>query len=195
VAVALAAGCDDPPPCHDRFIGDAHLQPEATPLVTDGTSGALTDIAAGDHLPLERPPQGGFVLYLGLRARNLDGCGVKLSGQLRDPDTNHELAFDARTIDLVPTADGWGVPDARQFANFANVPACPDYGTEDIRDRALTLSLTVTDKQKRSANATLPVVPSCTLADPDLQFQCTCECAANYSLGKCKPSDAGTDGG
>jgi hypothetical protein len=158
-------------------------------LYTDGTSQSLVELRDGDPLPLARPPQGGFVSYVGIRARNLDGCGGSLTGQLLDLVSGNELAFDKRTVDLVPTGDGWGVPDAKQNGEFANVPGCPDYGPVDVRDRMVALRVRYVDTRKRTATVMLPVVPFCPAnANEPL---CRCECAANYSLGKCSNVDDG----
>jgi hypothetical protein len=188
IAVAAAA-CDDPKPrCPAGFIGDPSKPTEATMLISDGTSGTENPIAPHDPLPLEPPPQGGYVSYVGTAARNLDGCGVELRGTLRDPDTGAQLGFDARTTDLVRGADGWGRSNAANNANLSNVNICPDYSSKDRQGQEFILELQVVDRGHRTATVSMPVVPTCNLTNPLVQADCLCTCSANYFLGKCNPS-------
>jgi hypothetical protein len=155
-------------------------------LVTDGKSMMLAPVADGDSIPMEPPPQGGFVMYIGAMARNVDGCGIELAGTLRDPDTMAQLGFDGRNTDLVAGADGWGRSDARDNSNEANVNSCPDYSNKDRVNGDFILEMKVTDRQKRTATVSHRVKLIC---DPTLSPQgfdeCFCTCSANYSLGKC----------
>ena len=41
-------------------------------------------LADGGPLAILQPPQGGRVVFVGVRATNVDGCGLQLTGALRD---------------------------------------------------------------------------------------------------------------
>ena len=160
-------------------------------LITDGASQMFSFVMMGQQAPVEPPPQGGYVMYVGAQARNLDACGVQIGGELRDPDTNDQVGFDARTTNLILGSDGWGRPDPSNNSNVANVSACPDYTPKDVQGKTYLLGLTVVDRENRKAQVTIPIVPTCALADPQVQRDCLCTCSANYFLGKCGAPDGG----
>src|SRR5262245_50382520 len=93
--VACSDSKDPPKPitCAAGFVGDPAQPPQIAMVYTDGISQQLSDVAAGERIPLEPPPQGGYVMYLGARVLNLDAC-VELSGKLKDPDTGNQAGFD-----------------------------------------------------------------------------------------------------
>lgn len=180
--VALAA-CNHgtkpppPPPCDDTFIGDPSLPPEAIIVVTDGLSGTLTDVNAGDAVPLERPPQGGQVTYAAARVRNINRCSVQFRGRFRDPTTMAELGFDGRNTDLVVGADGWGRPDVSHLSNLANIPLCPDNDpTRDNQGVPALLEMQVTDQHGHTVTQSVSVVPTCASPDATMRALCVCEC-------------------
>jgi hypothetical protein len=144
---------------------------------------------------MENPPQGGFVMYIGARAKNVDACGIEVAGTLRDPTTMAQLGFDARNTDMLKTADGWGETDATDNSNESNVNACPDYLSTDRVNGEFLLEMKVTDREKRTATVSHHVKLICDPAlDPDQAALCACECKANYKLGQCNDSfDLGTD--
>src|SRR5437762_10927995 len=96
--------------CDDTFIGDAAQPPEGVLVATDGVTPTMVDVKAGDAVALVRPPQGGQVVYVALRVRNMNRCSVKMSGRFRDAQSGGEVAFDARSVDLIVGSDGWGRP-------------------------------------------------------------------------------------
>jgi hypothetical protein len=193
----LLAGCPDPvkPRCPAGFVGDSSKPVEVEMLVTDGTSMMLSPVADGADIPMERPPQGGYVMYIGARAKNVDACGIEVAGRLIDPDTNMQLGFDARNTDMVKTADGWATVDPKDNSNESNVNACPDYFPKDRVNTEYILEMKVTDREKRTATVSHRVRLVCDpLLDPILAATCQCECSANYMLGQCVFGlDAGTD--
>ncbi|MCC6999828.1 MAG: hypothetical protein IT370_34820, partial [Deltaproteobacteria bacterium] len=85
LVAVLAAGCpkDPPDPCQLGFVGDKAAQPslEVIYLYADGT---VRPALEGGEAPLIEPPQGGRVIFAGVRARNVDACAATLSGALRD---------------------------------------------------------------------------------------------------------------
>jgi hypothetical protein len=197
---ACVAGCPGPPkpppppPCNDTFIGDPSLPPEAVLIVTDGLSGAASDVTvAGSAVPLVRPPQGGQVTYAAARVRNMNRCAVQFRGRFRDPTTMVELGFDGRNADLVVGDDGWGRPDATHLSNLANIPLCPD--NDPVRNNQGTpalLEIQVTDQHGHTVTPSLTVVPTCASSDPAMNALCVCECNHLPASGR---TCAMTDGG
>lgn len=146
-------------------------------MVTDGFSGTLVDVAAGDPVPLVRPPQGGQVTYAAARVRNINRCSVQFRGRFRDPTTNNELGFDGRGADLIVGDDGWGRPDVTQVSDLANIPLCPDNDpTRDNQGQPALLEIAVADQHGHSVTVSKMVVPTCTAIDAAARALCVCEC-------------------
>jgi hypothetical protein len=186
-----------PTGCTLAFLGDESKAPEVQPLAL-GPDMTAVPLHAEDMVLLAFPPQGGRVIFAGVRATNLDPCGVELGGALRD-ETTQQVRLDTRTVNLRPGGDGWGASDPTDISTFANVPVCPNewsktnlYGTE------YQLELTVTDRAGRTVTLKLPVTPEC--SEPVSAAVCRCICMGGYVLGEsCAPDggtgDGGTDGG
>jgi hypothetical protein len=151
----------------------------------------LVLVAEGDDIPLTLPPQGGHVLMVGAQVRNLHTDTVELRTRLRELDTGVTVAEEGRTVVMVkvPGDDTLSQPDLRTRSQVNHVPVCPDYGDKDVVGRAYRLEVVVRELYvdvPRTATGTRTVTPSC--ADVADVGQCTCECSANYLLGKCKPT-------
>jgi hypothetical protein len=198
--VALAAACKPSPAapdggpheCTDGFVGDATLAPVVQTIALDPSMAAVP-VADGGMVTLAFPPQGGRVIFAGVRAQNLDRCGVQLEGVLRDEGT-HEVRLDARTVNLVPTGDGWVGSNPTDISTFANVPVCPnEWSTTNLYGTEYQLELTVTDRSNRTATQALVVTPEC--SEPAHAAECLCICKGGYVLGEsCADAGAG-DGG
>ncbi len=163
---------------------------EVTPAMYFSTMGtmALVPVKEGDAIDLTRPPQGGYVLFIGAQVRHLNERVVELRGRLRNPAGGALVGEDARTVTLMPTAEDPAVfaPDLRSFATVANVPICPSVGTLDLYDRPYILEVVVTELQsQRKGSTQRTVLPSCRQTDPAEKKLCQCECAANYAINKC----------
>jgi hypothetical protein len=188
----LSPGCTSTPdqaPC--AFVGDPSQPPslELLAMRDDQTVDALDD---GGAVSLVTPPQGGRVVFVGVRARNLDGCSVQLTGALRDL-TSRQVRVDSRTVNLTPTGDGWVASGFGGASSFSNIAACPnEWATSDLYGHVFGLEVDVEDREKRTASASITVVPECT--DPDAIDECRCICAAGYQLGQTCPADGGADG-
>lgn len=186
LALALLVGCKPSSKCGP--IGDLSQPIELSmPLYTDGTSHQVVAVASGDKVALEPPPQSGYVLFVGVKARNLDGCGVSLKGELFDPASGASVSADTRTSDFIVGSDGWGMPNPIDYRDFANIALCPDQSTKDVHNGNYNLKLTVTDRAGRSQSLTVPIVPSCDLGADMVRSDCICNCTANFYLGKCVP--------
>lgn len=211
----ITAGCSDPAPppndggaggddagphgCATGFAGDAAKDVELTVTVLGATAGsAAVEVHDGDTVPLIFPPQGGRVIFAGVRATNLSTCGVTLTGAIRDPATK-QVRLDARTVNLLPAADGWAETDATDYSSFSNIPVCPNqWSATDIYGADYELEVSVVDRDGRQATKKLSVKPAC--AEPSLEAECLCICQGGYVLGmSCAAPDAGTgdagDGG
>lgn len=205
VSLALAAACGpspapssdagadaEPHGCTTGFVGDASKDVEIA-ITVIGTSPTATLVNEGDVVPVIFPPQGGRVIFAGARAKNLDACGVTLTGAVRDLATK-QVRVDARTVNLLPAADGFVETDPTDFSTFSNVPVCPNQWSDtDIFGTEYELEITIADRAGRTATKTLRVTPEC--AEPDRKAECLCICKAGYVLGEtCADAGAGDAG-
>jgi hypothetical protein len=154
----------------------------------------LRMLAEGDPIDLWPAPQGGHVVLVGAKVKNLESDTVILRVRARYPDTPFIVAEEARLVKMVPVPGEPGTtqPELQTRTQVAHVPLCPDYDPMDIVDRPLEFTVTVTPTSSDaglSSTATLHLLPKC-LPGPSEAF-CRCECSANYVLGKCA-KDAGT---
>jgi hypothetical protein len=195
------AGTDVPAVCPAGFLGDPELPPEIElrALRADGSDVPLAD---GDELAVLFPPQGGRVAFVGVRARNVDGCAIQVLGALRDPSTK-QLRLDGRTVNLQREPDGWGttgrgttanIEDATEIGDYSNIPLCPNqWADRDVFDQEFELEVVVTDRRKKTAMKKIHVIPRC--AEPgEKESSCRCLCRKGYVLGETCGEDAGVDG-
>lgn len=198
----VVSGCSseptDPPDggllCPYPFYGDKTKTPEIE-LTARGVDGVSRVVKDGDEVAMIFPPQGGRVIFAGVRATNIASCGVTLSGAVRDLTTK-QLRLDARTVNLSPLADaaGYGGSDDEDLSTFANVPVCPNqWSVTDLYGHEYEMSIAVTDRDKRTATKTAKVIPTC--AEPMNLDECLCICKGGYMLGEMcvPPMDAGAD--
>lgn len=212
--VGLTAGCSTssgngspdaaPPPsdggCGVGFLGDPSkdIDFEMRALLPDGTDAPLNE---GGNLSIIFPPQGGRVAFIGVRATNVDPCGVQLTGALRDESTQL-VRVDARTVNLIPSGDGWGTsaPASQTVSaardTYSNVPLCPNqWASSDVFDHEFIVEVTLRDRLKRTTTKTIKATPRCN--EPGRTVECKCLCKLGYVLGEpCGEEDAGvTDAG
>jgi hypothetical protein len=187
LGVGLALGCSSPEltraPSGPCPIGDL-AQPVELVTVVRTPDGRTEEVRASGAIPLIEPPQGGQVVFVGVRARNLDGCGLILTATLRDPCTNGVIGVEARPVDLTASPAGWGEPASpADIASFANVPVCPSAAaTRGLDGQRYVLEVDVRDRDKRTARVTLDVVPTC--AETSL---CPKECVGGPAPSACAP--------
>lgn len=180
--------------CTLPYLGDASKDIELEAFYY-GADDADHPITADGNVDLLLPPQGGRVVYVGVRATNLDPCAATLTGALRDP-TSHQVRFDTRTVNLQADSsmDGWGRSAPAELASYANVPMCHNTWTSvDIYDSPFTLELSIVDADGKTAETTVSVVPSC--AEPEFEAECLCICKGGYVLGDPCDTGAGGNGG
>ena len=180
-----------------HFVGDA-AAPVALVLTAIGADTLEHPLKDGDKLPLLLPPQGGRVAFVGVRALNLDGCAVTLSGVLRDEQSGQERA-EERPVNLVRGSDGWAATGVETsdgltvgtITNFSNITLCPNqWSTTDLYGHEYVLTVTVTDATKRTGKSTIHVSPWCAEPEPRLA-QCLCICRQGYALGQSCENDSG----
>jgi hypothetical protein len=160
-----------------------------TPAIYHPADQSLIDVSDGDRVGLERPPQGGIVLFVGARVRGLGDPTVELRGRLLDL-SGAPVAEEGRVVDLNPTpgdATLWQ-PDLRSITSVSNIAVCPPPSTEplDRFDRVYTLEVVVTERVSgRAGSARRRVTAACLQSDPTQRDLCRCVCAAGFVIGKC----------
>ncbi len=204
VGVAGAASCEpvktDGPdagfedafvPCED-FFGD-EAQEAQVQLVYRTVDGGVAVMDENTEIPLLLPPQGGKVLLIGVRARNLDLCALGISTAIHDECTALDGGFgrivgrEGRPLRLVPSDDGWAYPDRPDtLTNFSNVPACPNSAfSRDIDGEPYLVRARLLDRSslpQRDYIAEAHIIPVC--AEPEHLGECTCQCDADFILGQ-----------
>lgn len=181
--MALASACN---PCLAGPWGDSKSEPELF-VVGRTLEGAAVELATdGAEVDLTFPVQGGHVLFIGARVKNLLACRAELAAKLVDPTNGHVAAEERRQVAFTQAAgNGYGASDVADTAELANLPACPDFLDRDIVGQSWRLELQVTDSAGRTASATRQVVPVCRQSSAQDRAICTCECRGGYSFGKC----------
>ncbi len=174
--LALLLACPGPstPPAQCGFEGDAAKSIELIAFAADA-SGALHEVHAGDSVLLQRPSQGGFVVYAGAAARNLEICGVQYTAELIDPSSGSPLTgLDQRRADLTVANGGYYWPGAG-LSHVANIPSCPDALHVGVAGKSAVLRVDVLDSAGRSARIEVNVTPVC----PSGDASCPCVCGPN----------------
>jgi hypothetical protein len=174
----------------DCFVGDPDLEPEVQ-LIYRTVEGAWAPLAEGGEVPLILPPQGGKVFMVGVRARNLDICGVRQVAGLRDQCTGRIVGSERRPVFLVKDAEGWAVPrQPHELSDYSNVPACPSFGTDrDVDGEPYELELQLIDGRGRQVTLHTTVVPVC--GEAQHAAQCECECDSDFILGQACAAEDG----
>jgi len=179
--------------CDPTIVGDLAEELEME-IVLRTASGGQVDAVPYGEVELFRPPQGGKVFLVGARVKNIDICGLRITGSLRDPCDSRILAFESRPFRTYVTDAGYAEPiNPNSLSNYANVPACPRaQAGRRVNDNVYEMTVLVEALDGRSREMTIPVVPVC--AQPGvLGDQCECECKQGYVLGEdCAEQDAGT---
>jgi hypothetical protein len=193
LALLLAACGDDAPPDAGLCaVGDVSADPELE-LVYRTADGTMAPLAEGTVVPLLTPPQGGKVIYVGARGKNVDLCGASLQAALRDPCTDRVLGIERRPIAWRLADDGFAEPaQPQEISDYANLPLCPNAGSsEDLDGHPAQLEIRFYEPGGRVTERILSITPTC--ADDEVPMLCRCECDADYELGFECPGDP--DGG
>lgn len=193
-SLVLPAGCSGnhgagadagPRPCP---IGDLSA-PAELEIVHLDASNTVIQTQPMAQVPLLPPPQGGWIVLLGARARNIDGCQLTLTTALVDGCDQQIIQVDKRPTRLEPGADGWGTSTV---TTFGNLPVCPELTAKrDLHDVPYNVTVVVEDTGGHKATATLAVVPTCPAGDA----VCMCQCDRDYVIGSsCTPPPPGGHG-
>jgi hypothetical protein len=183
LAGALLAACgggggggdDAPPQAVPCPIGDLSA-PAEMQIVHLDENNAVIDTQPMQTVPLIAPPQGGWIVLLGVRAKNLD-CHAVLTTALVDPCDDQTIQVDRRPTQLDVGSDGWGLSS---LTSFGNLPVCPQStAARDLYGVPYTVKVLVEDAAGQKASSELTVVPTCL----DSTSRCTCECNHDYVLG------------
>jgi hypothetical protein len=173
---ALGCGGEDPPQTKPCPIGDMSAAPELQIVHLDAQNTVITTQPM-QVVPLLQPPQGGWIVLLGARARNIDGCRLTLTTVLIDGCNGEILDLDQRPTVLVEGSDGWGVSSA---TTFGNLPVCPHLtAARDQHNAPYRMQVVIEDDDGRKATSELTLVPACPPNTP----LCTCQCARDYVIG------------
>ncbi len=145
-------------------------------------------LGAGDPVDLWNAPQGGHVVLLGAKVKNLTSDTATLKVRFRRPDTGLIVSEEGRTVKMLPVPDEPGVmqPDIRSRSQVSNVPLCPSYGPTGVVDESFDMEVSMTalyTDPVESGTTTLRVVARC--STPSDEAFCRCECEPDYFLGKC----------
>jgi hypothetical protein len=137
---------------------------------------SVIDTQPMDKIPLIAPPQGGWIVLLGVRAKNIDSLAT-LTTALVDTCDNQVIQIDRRPTHLEIGADGWGLSS---LTTFGNLPVCPQLtATRDLHDVPYMVTVSVEDSDGQKVTSSLTVVPTCPTDAP----RCTCECDRDYVVG------------
>lgn len=196
LALVLVYGCSNEhvagDPC-EIVTGEGAPEVEILVRDIDGDVRVAEDMTPVD---LMLPPQGGKVMLVAPRVRNMSGCSMRVTTSLRDECSGRIIGLEARPLRFVPGTDGWAEPiDPHLVSNWSNVPTCPSAAADrNIAGEPYTLTVTVEDDEGRSATASRTIIPTC--AEPENLDRCSCECSANYRLGEaCVIDEAPPAGG
>lgn len=185
------AGPDASNPCKLEYAGDPDADIELELTVLDPEYHAKA-VAEGGDASILVPPQGGRVIFAGVRARNINPCTVRLAGALRDPATQ-QVRIDTRTVNLDPSDDGWAVSDETDISSFSNIPVCSNnWASTDVFDQPFTLVVSVTDRDGKKASKEISITPRCdemkVVDGQDIHAECVCICKYGYVTGQmCSP--------
>jgi len=177
--LALAACSSPPKPAAD--LGTIGV------VATEYDAVKMTQAPLGAQLALVRPPQGGYVVFVGARVTGFAApTTVELTGLLKNGAT--VISQDARTVTLQQAPDDANVwiPDLRSITTVSNIAVCPSNSTTDRVNASFTLEVQVLDRatgRMGVADQTTQLV--CTQSDATVQQNCVCECQGNFMVGKC----------
>jgi len=182
LAAALLVGCGgggsatpDAPEALPCPIGDL-TAPAEMQIVHLDEHNAVIETQAMQTVPLIAPPQGGWIVLLGVRAKNID-CRPVLTTALIDTCDQQVLNIDRRSTQLDVGSDGWGLSS---LTSFGNLPVCPQAtAARDLTSVPYTVTVAIEDGDGHKAESSLTVVPSCL----DGSSRCGCECNHDYKLG------------
>jgi hypothetical protein len=194
VVISVTVGCTtsdtgpEPEPVDagvepDCFFGDPNEEPVAELVHRIGIGADL--LLEGGDVDMILPPQGGKVILVGVRAKNINLCAVGVSAAVRDTCDGGLLSREGREIALVAADDGWAYPvNPDLLDNYANVAMCPNRASSrDIDGYPYQIEVRLTDQlTRKNVLVTMSIVPRCNEAN--VLQECECTCDNEYELGR-----------
>jgi hypothetical protein len=169
--IACSPGNDGPRNCSQHALGDASQPMQLAGLTIDINGNAIA-LPNGGTLLLQRPPQGGYVVYAGVAATNLEACQVSVTAELLDPASGNPLSnLDGRMADLT-VANGALYSPSNGYSMIPNIAACPDALGTFIAGKSATLRVDATDAAGKTGRLEMPVTVQCIQGDS----ACACTC-------------------
>jgi hypothetical protein len=143
---------------------------------------AIITTMPDDRVPMRIPPQGGWAVILGVRARNLDGCGATITTSFRDICNDRILKVDVRPMNLEDNGDGRGITT---LDTVSNLQLCPTATAErNLFEEPFRFTIEVMDYDGRFGLTQMQFVPTCPADTP----MCECECDQRHVIGVCPPT-------
>lgn len=169
-----ADAAPDAIPC--VVVGDPSQPPELQVVhqTVDGVAAPLDD---GAEIRLVDPPQGGKILLVGVRVKNVDLCEATIQVAMKDPSSGRVAGIERRPVAWRIADDGFAEPaQPDQISDYANVPVCPNANiAQDIDGNPWQLQVRFYDRSQQAIEQLRMVTPSCATSwDPAL---CQCECS------------------
>jgi hypothetical protein len=177
---ALAGCAAEEEPLERCLFGDRDASAMLEIVHLDRDSNIVATLPNAE-VPLHTPEQGGWILLLGARATNIDGCQLELTTSSRDVGGDSVIKLDQRPARLKDDGDGWAISSA---STLGNLGVCREATAGRDRDgQPLVVTVAIEDLDGRRASREMTVVPVC----PDDDPRCACECARDYVLGATCP--------
>ena len=179
----LLWGCDEDapapapePPCTP--VGDPGASPLILELLESDEMGGTRRLTEGGLIHLERPVQGGHVVYVTARVTGLCTESVLLTGRIRSIEDDSVLNKDIRRgFGLKELGDGTATSDPVDLSTFSNIALCPEVRDRyDVEGTQYILEIEVEDIDARVAKLAIRVTPTCGQSDEAERSTCSCEC-------------------
>jgi hypothetical protein len=172
---------DAPPSCTLAFLGDQSKDPSIE-LIYFGADQMDHPLVDGGEIDLIFPPQGGRVLFVGVRATNVDPCAGEAHRRAarhvdRAGPPRHTNGEPARRRLGLRREHAWRYRELRQRAGLPEPVDGSRRFRRELRARGLA------DRRARShGDEVVQVKPRC--AEPANEAECLCICQGGYVLGQ-----------
>jgi hypothetical protein len=169
------------------FFGDEGQEPEGELVFLDENF-EMQELRPGARVPLILPPQGGKVVFVGARLKNMDLCSLQANGGVFDDCQVQPriIGREGRGIQMVVNdATGLAEPAApTTINNYVNIPLCGNFtSSRDIDDEPYRLEIRFSDRALRALVLRADFTPFCPASVGDDVFaQCICECDADFGF-------------
>ncbi len=188
VAADCPGGDDGPDPPTECFFGDENASPEGELVFLDENF-VVQPFTDGQRVPAILPPQGGKVIFIGVRLKNMDMCSIQANGGVFDDCQTppRVIGREGRALSFVLNeASGFAEPaNPETINNYVNIPLCGNFtSSRDIDDEPYRIELRISDRAQRALVFRAELTPFCAGApNTDGTFeQCLCECDAEFSF-------------